>query len=88
MKSPIVGTSQSAPMHDEHDCSGARATARRIFAATRVARGRGRYDVAVQRRRPSDVPLEAADVEREHRDDEQEEEDGDRRADAEVVSPP
>ena len=38
MKSPIVGTSQAPPSTISTMCTGPRATARRIFAAT-VSRG-------------------------------------------------
>src|SRR6476661_578322 len=61
--------------------TGARATQRKILAAV-VSRGAGSSAAIAAM---SDVPLEASDVQGEHRNNEQEEENSDRRAGAEVV---
>src|SRR4051795_9851286 len=89
-KSPSVGISHSSAMNASRSCSGSLAALRATLAA-RDSAGRGAVGAAAARGAGtvaasiSALPLEAAHVEQQRRDDQQEQERRDRRAEAEVV---
>src|SRR6059036_1446583 len=79
---PIVGTSHSRPTAARNRCTGVLPRTRRIFVAT-LSWSTGASSSAPTAAIGLHLPLEAAHVQCEHRQDEHEQEDGDRRTDAE-----